>query len=385
MSARIDAVIVDTSAFVKLNCDFCGINNSVIPMFFELLSDNDIKLLTHRVLFGEIKKHIKESSLVTKVGELCERFIKCWKQMQLINVTVEKLQSRSACAEVEEKLLSAYNQFYIHAEMLPIGDPSIVFDEYFNSVPPFQETGKKRNEFPDAFVLRGLWEYCELHPQSNVLVISDDGDWKDALEKYANVACVDTINAALNLLWSQLEYKDAFIASLLDKSKALIAEAVEKIADGETYSIPAIGDLEEILINTVRVKEVQDYYTILDIQEDKVTVQIAIELSADGEAQFLDEERSGWDSEDKCYLFPAYTLVEFQNATTEVECEVTICYPAKGAEGEVTIASARLVYDWDIELELDEDKTDYIEMDDDDRDYDQEPISIKQLVEDLPF
>lgn len=221
--------------------------------------------------------------------------------------------------------------------------------------------------------------------KSNVLVISDDGDWKDALEKYANVACVDTINAALNLLWSQLEYKDAFIASLLDKSKPLITEAVEKIACDETYSIPVIGDLEELLVETVRVKEIQDYYTILDVQEDRVTIQITIVLCADGEAKFIDEERSGWDSDCPSFIVPAYTQVDFKNASSEVECEVTINFPPKGAEGERTISSAKLVYDWDIELELDEDKTDYYEMDDDDRDYDQEPISIKQLVEDLPF
>lgn len=385
MSARIDAVIVDTSAFVKLNCDFCGINNSVIPMFFELLSDNNIKLLTHPILYGEIKKHIKESSLVMRVAHLCDDFIRCGKQMQIINVFVEKLQNRSACSEIEEKLLSSYNKSYNDAEMLPVGDALSVFDEYYNSVPPFKEKEKKKYEFPDAFVLRGLWEYCELHPKSNVLVISDDGDWKDALEKYANVACVDTINAALNLLWSQLEYKDAFIASLLDKSKALIAETVEKIACDETYSIPAIGDLEELLIETVRVKEVQDYYTILDVQEDRVTIQISIVLCADGEAKFIDEERSGWDSDCPSFIIPAYTQVDFKNASSEVECEVTINFPPKGAEGERAISSAKLVYDWDIELELDEDKTDYYEMDDDDRDYDQEPISIKQLVEDLPF
>ena len=386
MNGKIDAVLVDTSAFVRLNCDFCGVTHSVIPMFFELLSDNEIKLLTHPVLHGEIKKHIKESSLVTKVAELCDHFVKCRKQMDLISLSVERFASRSACSEIEEKLMSAYDLFFKDAVSLPIGDPFSVFDEYFSSTPPFQATGKKRSEFPDAFILRGLWEYCELNTQSNILVISDDGDWKNTIERYSNVTCVGSINEALNLLWSQLEYKDAYIASLLEKSKALITEEVEKIADGETYSLPEIGDLEEMDVHAVRVKEVQDYYTILDILDDRVIIQVAISLSVDGEAQFLDEDRSIWDSEDRCYLFAQYMEVQFKNAEAEVECEVTIHYPPNRAEEGITISGAKLVYNWDIELELDQDNTDYIEYDDrDDNDYDTEPISIKELAEKISF
>ena len=63
MDRKIDAVMIDTSAYHKKQCDFEGITNSIIPMLLQLLEANDITLLTHPVLEKEIKKHIGESEL----------------------------------------------------------------------------------------------------------------------------------------------------------------------------------------------------------------------------------------------------------------------------------------------------------------------------------
>ena len=70
MERKIDAVMIDTSAYHKNQCDFEGVTNSIIPMLLQLLAANDIVLLTHPILESEIKKHIKESELVTRIGNL---------------------------------------------------------------------------------------------------------------------------------------------------------------------------------------------------------------------------------------------------------------------------------------------------------------------------
>ena len=64
MERKISSVIIDTSAYYKAQCDFAGINNSIIPMFLRLLKANGIQLLTHPILEYEIRKHIKDSALV---------------------------------------------------------------------------------------------------------------------------------------------------------------------------------------------------------------------------------------------------------------------------------------------------------------------------------
>lgn len=67
MIPRIDAVMIDTSAYHKKQCDFAGITNSIIPMLLQLLRANNIKLLAHPILTKEIKKHIGQSELISRV------------------------------------------------------------------------------------------------------------------------------------------------------------------------------------------------------------------------------------------------------------------------------------------------------------------------------
>ncbi len=67
MNYKIDAVMIDTSIYHKNQCDFEGITKSIIPMLLQLLEANDITLLTHPVLESEIKKHIGESELVSRI------------------------------------------------------------------------------------------------------------------------------------------------------------------------------------------------------------------------------------------------------------------------------------------------------------------------------
>lgn len=67
MNDRIDAVLVDTSVYHKKQCDFEGITNSIIPMLLQLLRANNIKLLSHPILMREIKKHIGQSELISRM------------------------------------------------------------------------------------------------------------------------------------------------------------------------------------------------------------------------------------------------------------------------------------------------------------------------------
>lgn len=53
-----NTVIIDTNAFDSKGNDFCGYFNSIIPAFFDTLSKNGIRILSHPILIGETKKHI---------------------------------------------------------------------------------------------------------------------------------------------------------------------------------------------------------------------------------------------------------------------------------------------------------------------------------------
>lgn len=95
----------------------------------------------------------------------------------------------------------------------------------------------------------------------------------------------------------------------------------------------------------------------LEVTQNSVLLQITATLSADGCSEFFDENRSAWDSEDRCYYFCAYTRLKFQNALAEVDCEVRIDFADDGSLSQVKLASVKLINTQDISLNLDEAET----------------------------
>lgn len=68
---------------------------------------------------------------------------------------------------------------------------------YLNSKAPFAMSGKKKAEFPDAFVFDATRKYLEKHPNDILLVISKDSDWTTAFNQIENVIICDSISNAL--------------------------------------------------------------------------------------------------------------------------------------------------------------------------------------------
>ena len=58
-------------------------------------------------------------------------------------------------------------------------------------------SGKKKAEFPDAFVFDATRKYLEKHPNDILLVISKDSDWTTAFNQIENVIICDSISNAL--------------------------------------------------------------------------------------------------------------------------------------------------------------------------------------------
>jgi hypothetical protein len=52
-----------------------------------------------------------------------------------------------------------------------------VVKKYFDAEPPFEVTGKKKNEFPDAIALMSLESWAE-EKKTKVLAVAKDNDWQ---------------------------------------------------------------------------------------------------------------------------------------------------------------------------------------------------------------
>ena len=184
MERKISSVIIDTSAYYKAQCDFAGINNSIIPMFLRLLKANGIQLLTHPILEYEIRKHIKDSALVKRATELETQVKRCKDQLLLVGVSQAEWLERIADMNIEKRLADSFAVLYKDAVALPYVSAEEVFADYFQAKAPFAEAGKKKSEFPDAFIIKSVLHYCDEMPNAN---------WKNQLTKNSNAPPISAL------------------------------------------------------------------------------------------------------------------------------------------------------------------------------------------------
>lgn len=364
MDRKIDAVMIDTTAYHKNQCDFEGITNSIIPMLLQLLEANNILLLTHPVLEGEIKKHIGESELVTRIGNLQTSLKKYNRQLQMIGVSVEELTDKLSKLGVEKRLNDSFNSFYQYATAIPYVDAKEIFNDYFNARPPFSPTGNKKAEFPDAFILKGIKEYCKENPNSTILVVSDDQDWVHTLEQHEQIVLKDSLGAAMVLLWEQLNDKSSLYQMLISQTDVEIRSEIENAALYEAFCIKEIDTAEEVEVDNIAVVSISEEIIPLEVTSDSVLLQITATLSADGFSEFLDESRSAWDSEDRCYYFCAYSHLDFRNALADVDCEIRINFSGDGSLSKIELVSTKLLNKRDINLRLDKAETEETDITD---------------------
>lgn len=365
MEKPITAVLIDTSAYHNRQCDFAGIMSAMIPTFLRLMETNHIPILSHPILDNEVRKHIKESQIVERAGNLCKTLRKNKAILASVGIGPEGILAHVSAEKIAESITEEYERFAKNFIMLPYVDAEEVFADYFNAKPPFAATGEKKAEFPDAFVLKGLLKYCAQNPDAQILVISNDTDWKKTLLDNPQVRLVDTLKDALSCMWPQLGDKAEFVWRIWsDKTPEIMVE-IAAAAESEAFSIAGIYELEDIEISSIRTTSMVGNMTPLEITEDSVLVHTTVSLSVDGVAEYLDESRSVWDKEDGAYCFCAYSRMTFYDASAEAECEVRLGFPSDGSMKPVEIKEIRVTNKWDICIDAsdaevtEEDITDY--------------------------
>lgn len=343
-----DAVIIDTSALENFQFDFCGWTTKTLPSFFDFLKEQNIHLLNHPVLDGEIKKHIVHSQLLEKINGLQQNIQRNKEFYKLIGVSPEDAIKRLSELDIEKMLLSEYNNIFCDATMLSFSSPEIIFEKYFSSCPPFSESDNKKNEFPDAFIIESVNDYLRKNRFHNVLVVSKDFDWKKAFEKVERTSFCDSIDDALKMVQSteKIDY-------IVSDCKIEILEAIQFQAEYECYSLsdfemPANADVE---IMSVKVGDINDIIP-LRITSSTILFKCSAHLFVAGSTRIINEDRSFWDHEEREYLFISYSDISFKNGQANVECEITIDYSPESDDYTAQVSDARIIEKYAIDIDL---------------------------------
>ena len=346
----IDAIIIDTSAFYKEQFDFIGAQDSILPSLFEVIKEKKISLISHPILRAEIKKHIADSEVISKLANFKTAIKKYKSTLELIGLSVEEITERVDALNMQAKLNDTFEQAFDEATELPYPNAEDVFAQYFACAAPFAASGDKKSEFPDAFVILSIKQYLKKNPTKCILILTDDGDWRDAFADTPRAILANSVGEGMRMMQDSEDILPIFKEALSEIESALISAL-----ECEAYELNGFEMEDDLEITAVRVKDISDLFIPLKITDDRVILRTTAEIEVDGNAIVMDEDRSVWDHEDRAYIYTAYSSVDFEKATAEVEFDVEISFDPDNHLSFITLEKVKPNIRYNIEVDLDYD------------------------------
>lgn len=318
---RVTKVIVDTNAYYKVGFDFLGIRSSTIKLFMEALKSKSIGLLNHPILEQELMVHLDDSKVISKMI-IAQNTIR--KNRDFLSENIFKADyalDKFLKYDFREAIIECFKSFYKDAINLEYPKCDLIFSKYFLRQPPF--SNKKKEEFPDAFVLQSLADYINKNLSEMVLVISDDNDWKSSLNYYHNIVLCKTIPEAINVInHSSFILSDTDINDIISKLSGDIFERFDEYILFYDCCVNGFEEWEDAIIDTSQDHEIVSSLP-LKVTEDEIIARIDIKMKVTGSARELNYDMSCWDSEDRDYAIKHYDSVNFDGiSVTPVEVHI---------------------------------------------------------------
>ena len=322
-------VFVDSSIFIGKNYNYAH------PSFValkEAVLDERANLLVTDVTIEEIKANIYED--VGKASQALKKIRATAKVLRNIpslneSVVFEDIDQASAGTQLVEQL----EQFLkdAKADTVPVAeaDTRFVFDCYFKKSPPFGY-GKKKSEFPDAFVLSTLSEWAE-SMQEDVIVVSQDSDILGIEGQFPRLSVVGSLEEFLSKVTSYFE-------ELAPTAQQLLEENLEEIESRLEQQFQWLGFIladQDGDVNETRVTEVADisaYLIALNHGADGQPAEAQFELTAtiefEADVSYDNLETASYDSEDKV-LIPWETVERTVHCSEIVQADLSFQFDAE--------------------------------------------------------
>lgn len=375
-TGQFSAITLDTSIFEAQGLKL----ESGLLKQLEQFRYSSTKLVISEIVKQEILSHLTEKTKNAKIA--IENSLKQARDYwQAEEHDIEEIKKQVfGNREVQEIVTNRFNRFVeaTSLEIIEAQDYLIVsnlIQKYFQSEPPFSETGKKKNEFPDAIALISLEAWANTN-KTKVIVVTSDNDWKSFCSYSEQLFAIDDFAGALGLF--QLQDADDICSYLSQKYESGDLENLEKaisdtlednIYDSSIYPVAETSYSYEEEITAIRVNEFQFQlleppniiFRPVNFDNDSLTVESRLSVDANIECVFC---FSVYDSVDKEDVEIGRNTV---NTQADLDVEVLITFL-----GDLSKIGAEVEVDR-IEIEIKEPASidfGFVDLDWGDRDYD---------------
>lgn len=319
-------VFIDSSVFIGKNYNY------VHPSFValkEAILNARANLLVTDVTIEEIKANIDED--VGKASQALKKIRATAKVLRNVpslneSVVFEDIDQASVGTQLVEQLEQFLKDAKADTVSVAEADTSFVFDCYFKKSPPFGD-GKKKSEFPDAFVLSTLSEWAE-SMQEYVIVVSQDSDMLGIESQFPRLSVVGSLEKFLNKVTSYFE-------ELAPTAQQLLEENLKEIESRLEQEFQLLGFIladQEGDVNETRVTEIGDisaYLIALNHGPDGKPAEARFELTTtiefEADVSYDNLETASYDSEDKV-LIPWETVERTVYCSEIVQADLSFLF-----------------------------------------------------------
>lgn len=302
-------VFIDTSIYEE--GQFVG--SGTLNTLYDAAKEGYISILLPEITEREVLAHI-DAKMNAEKEKLEKHLSSIMKHLEPIRDRLEEIvkQSETAAQEMTDMFLKELKSARVRR--LPLQenlDFRSIVDAYFNKKPPFSQ--KKKSEFPDAFVLKSLEQWCEVNKKS-CIVLSNDNDMLSYESEYLKVQKKDEYLKTLTRRIQEDKRKEeeilrickhAYNNLIADKSiEKEISNWVQEQLDNEIlYStVLQIEEINDYSIGEINV-EFSDDSELIGTYFDRLVHSVHVTVITDVMVNHPDYDTAYYDGEDKQWIF----------------------------------------------------------------------------------
>ena len=258
---KYDALTIDTNIITQ---NAYNLEHGILGQLSQF-SGSPFQFVLSDIIVSETRRHViaRNQALIDK----CQASLR-----HLVSSSLTTNQNVTTVQTIFQNLKSAeeaanddLESFFARtgAEIIPVSgaDMQELTNLYFGAKAPFEESGKKKNEFPDAIALLSLEAWADENDK-RLLVISNDGGWHDYAKTSKRIDVESDLAKALG------EFQRHTVASTL-----ILNSFLEGVTAGEHEDIKALieGQLAD-QIDGAEIELEASSYLSFDVQVEGIGV-----------------------------------------------------------------------------------------------------------------
>ncbi|MCR0264402.1 PIN domain-containing protein [[Clostridium] innocuum] len=325
------SVTIDTNVFEANKFDFG--NDSTMRLLVKNVQNGKIKLVLSNIVISEVEKHICRcvDDLCGKARKLRKEYLDILPEQYLADIGMGIYVQIPDKKTAQQSAKATFAKFLedCKVERLDTSDINLeqILEDYFAVRPPFENSEKKRKEFPDAFIAQEIKNRFDNNEV--VAIVSQDNGFKTACTRSKNHLFFSSIGELLNEL-SKNEEEYAAALNLIKNNNDSIVQTIKREIDDSCIEVYGLSydqdgivegyDYNEIYLDRYDLSGMR-IHTIDDIDENIITASLWIYGTMDVDCYYDDIDNAFWDSEENEY-FGVKTIHILEKHNAKFACRI---------------------------------------------------------------